>query len=145
MSNPMIAPLVAAAIAIAGLTAAQTPPPEAPATPMSKHGYTAAKKASDDQYNINKVACKSLFGNAKDICLKEAKAALVRAKADAKVDGVAVDARQLAVEKATEARMEDNDDKRDAEYSLAVERCGSLEGAAKDACLGNAKLRYGKS
>lgn len=54
-------------------------------------------------------------------------------------------ARQLAVEKETEARMETNDDKRDAEYSLAVERCGSVAGAAKDACLGNAKLRYGRS
>jgi hypothetical protein len=114
MSNPMIAPFVAAAVAIAGLAAAQTPPPQAVPAPMSKN-------------------------------VKEAKAALVRGKADAKFDRVAVDARQLAVEKQTEALMESNDDKRDAEYALAVEKCGLQAGPPKDACVGNAKLRYGKS
>jgi hypothetical protein len=66
-------------------------------------------------------------------------------KADAKVDRVAVDTRQDAAAKQAEARNEANTEKRDAEYKVAIEKCDAFAGPAKDACVGNAKVQYGKS
>ena len=34
---------------------------------------------------------------------------------------------------------------RDADYKVAIEKCDALAGPAKDACIGNAKARYGKN
>ena len=36
-------------------------------------------------------------------------------------------------------------DKRDANYKVAIEKCDALAGAAKDACVSNAKAQYGKT
>ena len=77
--------------------------------------------------------------------MKEADAALVKAKADAKVDRVAADTRQDAATKQAEARKEATQDKRDAEYKVAIEKCDALAGPAKNACVSNAKVQYGKS
>ena len=47
-------------------------------------------------YNVSVEKCDDLAGNRKDVCVKEAKAALVNGKADAKVDRVAADTRKDA-------------------------------------------------
>jgi type IV secretory pathway VirB10-like protein len=96
-------------------------------------------------YNVAKEKCDGLSGNSKDVCVKEASAVLVKAKADAKVDRVTADTRQDAAAKQADARKEANADKRDAEYKVAVEKCDALAGSAKDACISNAKAQYGKS
>jgi len=196
MSKLMTALFVAAGLGFAGTAAAQSY-----ATPMSKDGYTMAKKDADAQYKIDKDACSSLSANAKDICVakakgkdsvakadaeasyentpkarekarvalgqanydvaiekcddlagnpkdvcvKEAKAVLVKAKADAKVDRVATDTRHDAAVKQADARKDANTDKRDADYKVAAEKCDALTGPAKDSCVGNAKSQYGKS
>lgn len=203
MSRLLIALFVTAGLSVAGVSAAQTFAPRTTlaTASMTKDGYAQAKKDADAQYKIDKNACSSLSGNAKDICIaeakgkdeiakaeaaaayentpkareatrvayaqanynvtmekcddlagnrkdvcvKEAKAELVRGKADAKVDRVAVDTRQDAAAKQAEARNEANADKRDAEYKVAIEKCDAFAGPAKDACVGNAKVRYGKS
>jgi len=36
-------------------------------------------------------------------------------------------------------------DKRDADYKIATEKCDSLAGDAKSACISAAKSKYGKS
>ena len=72
-------------------------------------------------------------------------AALVKAKADAHVDRVAADTRQEAATKQAEARKDATADKREAEYKVAIEKCDALAGPAKDSCVGNAKVQYGKS
>ena len=95
-------------------------------------------------YNIAKQRCQDLEGNAKDVCLKDANAALVAAKADAKVDRVAADAQQQSAKKVAEARQEAAADRRDADYKAALERCDSLSGPAKDTCVSDTKLRFGK-
>jgi hypothetical protein len=69
----------------------------------------------------------------------------VRATADAKVDRVASDARRDQVEKTTAAQRDAAEDKRDADYKVAIEKCDALAGAAKDGCVRDAKTRYGKS
>ena len=96
-------------------------------------------------YDVSVEKCDDLAGNRKDVCVKEAKAAFVRAKADAKVDRVAIDTRNDATAKQAEASKEANADKREADYKVAIEKCDALAGPAKDTCVGNAKVKYGKS
>jgi hypothetical protein len=100
---------------------------------------------ADAAYEVAKEKCDDLSGNPKDVCIKEAKAAHVKALADAKVDRVTADERGAGSEKAMTAKREATEDKRDADYKVAIERCDALAGAAKDNCVRDAKDRYGKS
>jgi len=199
MSKLMIAMFVTAGLGFAGAGAAQMNSPMT--APMSKANYTQAVKDADAQYKIDKDACSSLSGNAKDICVaeakgkdsvakadaeaaykhtpkaretarvahaqatydvaiekcddlagnrkdvcvKEAKAELVKGKSNAKVDRVAADTSHEAATKQAEARKDANADKREADYKVAIEKCDALAGAAKDACVSNAKVQFGKS
>lgn len=198
MSKLMTTLFVTAGLGFAGAGAAQMN--SAMTAPMSKANYTQAVKDADAQYKIDKDACSSLSGNAKDICVaeakgkdsvakadaeaaykhtpkarenariahaqanyavaiekcddlagnrkdicvKEAKAELVKGKANAKVDRVAADTRHDAAMKQADARKDANADKRDADYKVAIEKCDALAGTAKDACVSNAKVQYGK-
>jgi hypothetical protein len=200
MSKLMIALFVTAGLGFAGAGVAQMNSPMPSSTPMSKASYTQAVKDADAQYKIDKDACSSLSGNAKDICVaeakgkasvakaeaeaaykhtpkarenariaqaqanynvaiekcddlagnrkdvcvKEAKAELVKGKANAKVDRVAADTSHEAATKQAEARKDASADKRDAEYKVAIEKCDALAGSAKDACVSNAKVQFGK-
>ena len=44
----------------------------------------------------------------------------------------------------SEARKDAAEDKRDADYAVARERCDKFAGDAKKSCLDEAKVRYGK-
>jgi hypothetical protein len=209
MSKLMIALLVAAGLGLAGcatqrdapMTVAKPVVPVAPMSPISKDAYDAAVRNADAQSKVDKDACSSRSGNAKDICLaeangkekvakadaeaaykntpkeredarvtraeatynvakekcddvsgnpkdvcvREADAALVKAKADAKVDRVAADARQDAATKQADAKREADTVKRDADYKVAIEKCDALANPAKSACISSAKMQYGKS
>jgi len=96
-------------------------------------------------YNVAKEKCDQLAGNPKDVCVKEANAVLVKAKADAKVDRVTADTRHDAATKQADAVKDANADKRNADYKVAIEKCDALAGTAKDSCISNAKVQYGKS
>ena len=193
----LIALFAAAGLSLAGIVPVQA----ATAAPLTKDGYAQAKKDADAQYKIDREACASLSGNAKDICIaeakgkddiaraeaavayentpktrenarvararaaydvsmekcddlagnkkavcvKEAKAALVRGKADARIDRVASDARKEGTAKQADTVKEANAEKRDADFRVAIEKCDAFAGPAKDACIGNAKMQYGKS
>ena len=100
---------------------------------------------SEATYNVAKEKCDQLSGNPKDVCAKEANAALVKVKADAKVDRVAADTRQDATTKQNDAAKEATADKRNADYKVAIEKCDALAASAKDTCVSNAKVQYGKS
>ena len=113
------------------------------ATPKAREDARMAR--ADADYNIAKEKCDDLSGNQKDVCVKEAKAAHTKAKADAKVDRVAADTRNTSSEKLANARKDAAEDKRDADYKVAIEKCDSLSGGAKDTCVKDAKARYGKS
>jgi len=198
MSKLMIVLFVTAGLGFAGTCAAQTNAPMS--APISKATYGQAVKDADAQYKIDKDACASLSGNAKDICVaeakgkdnvakadaeaaykhtpkarenariahaqatynvaiekcddlagnpkdvcvKEAKAALVKGKANANVDRVTADTSHEASTKQADARKDANADKRDADYKVAIEKCDALAGPTKDACVSNAKAQYGK-
>jgi len=112
-------------------------------TPKARENARLAR--ADATYEVAKEKCDDLAGNAKDVCVKEAKATHVKAKADAKVDRVAADTRQESAQKTANAQREAVEDKNDANYKVAIEKCDSLAGAAKDTCVRDAKARYGKS
>ncbi len=201
MSKLMIALFVSAGLGFAGTAAAHMYAAKAPSSSMSKESYAMAKTNADAQYKIDKDACSPLSGNAKDICVaeakgkdsiakaeaeaayentakhresarvaraqatydvaiekcddlagngkdvcvKQAKADLVKGKANAKVDRVVADTRKVAAAKQADASKEANADKRDADYKVAIEKCDAFAGPAKDACVSNAKMQYGKS
>lgn len=98
---------------------------------------------AEANYKVAIERCDDMAGNPKDVCVKEAKSALVKGKADAKVDRVATDANREAAATKTEARKDANEEKREAEYKVAVEKCDALAGAAKDACVSAAKSQFG--
>jgi hypothetical protein len=112
-------------------------------TAKSREDARLARAEAD--YSVAKEKCDDAAGNAKAVCVKEAKATYVRAKADARVDRVAADTHNAAAEKTAEARRDALDEKRGADYKVAIEKCDGLAGTAKDTCVQNAKMRYGKS
>lgn len=107
-----------------------------------EYAYTAkprdqakiAEVRAESAYAVAKERCDDQTGNAKDVCVKQAKASQDKAKADAKMNKTVADARKDA-----------SGDKRDADYKVATERCSAMAGAPKDACVAEAKARFGKS
>ena len=100
-------------------------------TPKARE--SALKASAEADYEVAKERCDDKGGNEKDICRQEAKAAMTKVMADAK-----------ATKKGTEARMDAADDKRDADYKVATEKCDALSGDAKSACTADAKARFGR-
>ena len=203
MGKLIFAMLITTALVAAGCaTQRSTPTASAPAplTPISKEAYDSAVRNAEAQYKINKDACDTrsgnakdiciaeakgkekvakadaeaaykntpkaredarvaraeaahdvakercddLSGNAKDVCVKEADAALTKVKADSRVERVAADSKEDTAMKETDARRQAAADKRDADYKIAAEKCDALSGSAKTTCINDAKLRYGK-
>jgi hypothetical protein len=89
----------------------------------AKSAYAVAKEKCDDQE-----------GNAKDVCVKEAKALETKALADAKMG------KQIG-----EAKKEAAEDKSDANYKVATEKCDAMTGDAKTSCVAAAKTKFGKN
>jgi hypothetical protein len=107
-----------------------------------EYGYTG--KSSDQNkvsvakaewaYAVAKEKCDDKAGNDKDVCLKEAKAIEIKALADAKMG-----------KKIGEAKRDATEDKRDADYKVAVEKCDAMAGDAKANCIAAAKAKFGKN
>ena len=112
-------------------------------TPKARESARVAH--ADAAYEVAKEKCDDLAGNPKDVCMKEAKAQYTKAKADAKVDRVAGESSRNAIDKTASAKKEAMEDKRDADYKVAVEKCDAMAGDAKSSCLSAAKATFGKS
>jgi hypothetical protein len=112
-------------------------------TPKARESARLAH--AEAAYEVAKEKCDDMSGNQKDVCVKEAKAAYTKAKADAKVDRVAADTSRKAVDKTADVKKDAAEDKRDADYNVAVEKCDSMSGNSKDACVRQAKARYNRS
>jgi hypothetical protein len=104
--------------------------------------YDAQVARAEADYAVAKEKCDDLSGDRKDACVKEAQAAEAKAKADAKSAQVSGNATRTAARK-TEAHDDVAADKRERGYRAAVEKCDSLSGDAKDACIRRAKAKYG--
>jgi hypothetical protein len=110
----------------------------------AKARYDARVAHADANYDVAKEKCDDMSGNQKDVCVKEAKAAHTKAKADAKVARADRDATRTAENKRVDARKDAREDTRDAQYKVAAEKCDAMSGAAKDQCVKDAKMHYGK-
>ena len=77
-----------------------------------------------------------MAGNARDVCLRDARATLIRAKAEAESGRPAGDSAQAP-------RVHVAGITRHAEYDTALERCNAHPGAAKDRCVADARARFG--
>jgi hypothetical protein len=96
--------------------------------------YTRARmRIASANYDLDRARCGALGGNDKDVCIERAKATRVAAESDAKADQIAFEARQDA-----------RDDKRTAQYRVALEQCDAYAGVAKDQCVQAAKTQYGQ-
>src|SRR6186713_2432639 len=112
--------LAAVGLCVAGGTQAQT---------MSKDARAMAIKNAESQYKTDKAACDAMSGNAKDICVEEAKGKEKVAKADA----------EAGYEGTPKARESARVARADAMYEVAKEKCDDLAGNAKDVCVKEAK------
>ena len=117
---------------------------EASYKPTVKTRYQAHIAKAEADYAVAVERCDDLAGNAKDVCVKEAKAAETSAKVDAKAQMKTTEANATAKEKSSDARKDASTDKMDAEYKVAKEKCDTYAGDAKDRCLDQAKKRFGK-
>lgn len=127
MSRLMLSLFVAAGLGVAGTAAAQMNSPMA--GPISKASYTQTVKDADAQYKVDKDACSSLSGNAKDICVAQAKGKASVVKADA----------EAAFKNTPKARESARVERAQANYNVAIERCDDLAGNPKDVCVKEAK------
>lgn len=123
-------------------------------SPKTRYEARVAKAEAD--LAVATERCDDMAGNAKDVCVKEAKAAATTAKADAKTQMKTADANTTANETTAGARSEANDKaaaaredasarKVEAQYGVAKEKCNVYAGGAKDYCLTQAKARFGTS
>ena len=97
---------------------------------LTKLEVTRAKAA----YEVAKEKCDDLAGNDKSVCVKEAKAVEVKALVNARM-----------AKKINETRKDGAQDKLDADYKVATEKCDVLAGDAKASCMASAKSKFGKN
>jgi len=123
--NKLTITSIAAAIALAfsvGATGAT----------MTKSDYKVAKDQISATYKSDKAACKAMTGNAKDICVEEAKGREKVGKAELEANFKPTDKSMYNVRLA----------KADAAYAVAKEKCDDAAGNAKDVCVKQAKAAY---
>jgi hypothetical protein len=115
------------AFGLASAAQAQTPP----AAKSDRNAKEAAEERIEQQYKSEREKCNSMQGNAKDICMAEAKGKqkVAKAELDAKDDKDPAKAQR----KVAEARAE-------AAYEVAKEKCDDQKGEAKDACMKQARV-----
>ena len=129
---------------------------EASHKPTNKNRYNVSIARADATYSVGKEKCDDKAGNVKDVCLKEATADAVAARADAKARLQTADANQVAADKTAAARAQAGEkgaaarqdaatDKRNADFAVAKEKCDIFAGDAKSACVKEAKARFGQS
>jgi hypothetical protein len=131
--------VIAAALAFAFATSAQAQ--QTPSTsPDAKQRPAASDRkvknqeedAIEQQAKADKQKCDGMKDNAKDVCMKEAKAKekVAKAELDAKKDPSPRNQRKVAEAKA------------DGEYDVAKEKCDDQKGDAKDKCQKDAKAKH---
>jgi hypothetical protein len=102
------------------------------AEPMSKADHKTAQAAISTQYDADKAACKGLAGNAKDICVEEAKGKhnVAKAELDANANPTEKNHYNVRIAQA------------DAAYNVAKEKCDDAAGNTKDVCRKEAKSAH---
>ncbi len=112
--------LIAAALCASGFAAHAA---------ITKDERKAAVQNAETSYKSAKAACAALAGNAKDVCVAEAKVA--KTYAVAKADG--------DFKNTPKAIYDGRKDVASAEYDLAKTKCAAKAGNEKDVCVKEAK------
>jgi hypothetical protein len=99
----------------------------------SDRNHVMVTQAKAD-YLVAKERCDDLAGNAKDVCIKEAKAVEKKSLAN-------VGTGQPMGPTKNKAASE----KLEADYKLALEKCKALAGDPKTRCVASAKVTFGKN
>jgi len=99
------------------------------AAPMGKAEYKSSKDVIEADYNAKKESCKSLAGNARDICQAEAKG----------IERVALADLEVAYKPGDKSRHEAQEARISASYAIATEKCDDMSGNPKDVCIKEAK------
>ena len=123
--------LIKTTIAAAALSLAYAGPLFAADT-MSKDAVKAEKERIESEAKTAKDKCKDMKGNAKDVCMAEAKGNEKLAKAE-------LEAKQKDTPK---ARYDVAVAKADMEYQVAKEKCDDMKGKDKSACTKDAKTAH---
>lgn len=118
---------------------------EARHNPTPDLRYEALMVKAETDYETAKERCDDKTGNMKDVCLKEAEAAKTVAEADAKAElEISANAGgEKAASESMEAYRDAADEKNEAEFQLAKQKCEDFEGQARKRCLENAKTQHG--
>jgi hypothetical protein len=90
-----------------------------------------AEARYEARYELAKEVCDDQAGNAKDVCVAQAKAERDKAKADMKMN-----------KEVAQARTDAADDKTAADFKLARERCDAMAGDGKEVCIASARARF---
>lgn len=107
--------------------------------PTARHTEILSMAKGDAAYDTAKERCDDLVGNTKTICQKDAKAAHVKAKEEARVVRV-----KAATGKVNNSmRKNANEEENEANYKAAAARCDSMSGSTKDTCVTDTKAKYG--
>lgn len=102
------------------------------AAPITKAEYKAAKTEISAKYTADKNACKPNAGNAKDICIEEAKGREKIANAE----------NEAAYSPSVKHTYDVRAATADAAYAVAKEKCDDLSGNPKDVCRKEAKSAH---
>jgi hypothetical protein len=107
----------------------------AQAANFSKTSYDSARADIKATYKAERENCGALAGNARDICVEQAKGreAVALAQLEYNYTGKAADEQKLYAVRA------------DTRYELAKERCDDLGGDSKDVCLRQARTEHEKA
>ena len=93
-------------------------------------------------YAVARQRCKTLDGDGREICSKDAKAVLAAARADAKLQKDVV-AQQMRSDDLVRERTEREEKIAQAQFDAARDRCEMLPGDGRDNCLADVKRRFG--
>jgi hypothetical protein len=124
-----------ASVALVATLASFAMSTQASAQSMSKAEFNAAKSRMSSEYKADKVICKQLAANAKDICIEEAKAKEKVAKAELTFSYSAKASDQVKISTV----------KADTSYAVAKEKCDDLSGVPKTTCRTDAKAIHTKT
>lgn len=123
MNRTFKAVTVAAALAFSSVCAA-----------MGKAEFEAERQRLEANHDVARGKCSVLGGNARDICIAEARGSYRIAKAEL----------EERYQDSPKARYSTRIAKAEAEYDVAKERCDDRGGAQKEACLREAKAAFAR-
>jgi hypothetical protein len=123
-----------ASVALAATLASLAMGTQVSAQSMSKADYSAAKTRISSEYKADKLICKQLAGNARDICIEEGQAKEKVAQAELTFGYTAKTSDQVKISTV----------KADTLYAVAKEKCDDLAGVPKTTCRTNAKATHTK-